>query len=121
MPETTDHGTFTHLEGELAWTIAEHRSPTDAVAMTERLLDRDDGPFELLGLVDGCERAVYWAHLTRTAVRAAFDADGVDRFEEPGDSDGPRRKGEYLQREAVTGWDWVHPRHRWCTAEGRRR
>lgn len=117
MAGTTDHGTFTHIEGELAWTVAEHRSATGAVAMTRHLLDRDGGQFELLGLVDGCERAVYWAHLTRTAVRAAFDADGVERIDDPGDLDGPRRKGEYLRREAVAGWNWVHPRHRWRTAE----
>lgn len=112
MSRTTNHGVFTHLEGELAWTIAEHRSATDAIQLTEAILKADESEHELLGLTADCERAIFWNHLLRGVRTARFDVDGVEEWGEI-DTDGPRRKGEYLQGESVAEWAWVHPRHRW--------
>ncbi|GAA0218608.1 hypothetical protein [Halobaculum roseum] len=75
---TENHGTFTHIKGELAWTLAEFRSPSDAVAMTQHLTDADEGRFELLGLVNDCEVALYWDYFWNHVVAAGVDADGVD-------------------------------------------
>ena len=110
--EPSNHGAFTHLEGELAWTVADHRSATDAIAMTRHLVDADEGRHELLGLAAGCEAAVFWDHLRHGVATVPFDATGLDAFG-PVDVAGPRRKGEYLASAAVEGWAWVHPRHRW--------
>ena len=112
MSKTTNHGTFTHLEGDLAWTIAEHRTPTDAIEMTRALMDVDGGELELLGLSPDCEQAIFWDHMLRGVRTTRFDVDGVAALGEA-DTDGARRKGEYLQGEDVREWAWLHPRHRW--------
>ncbi|MFC7068890.1 hypothetical protein [Halobaculum lipolyticum] len=57
MSNTSD-GTFTHAPGELAWTIAEHRSVTEAILMVEHFAAAAGRTFELLGLRDDCETAV---------------------------------------------------------------
>lgn len=72
-----EHGLFTHIKGELAWTIAEHRSPSAAITLTRHLTDADEGRFELLGLVNGCEAALYWDYVWNHVVAAGFDTDGV--------------------------------------------
>ncbi|WP_313695067.1 hypothetical protein [Halorarum halobium] len=112
MSKRKKHGAFTHLEGELAWTIAEHRTPSDAIETTRKLVEADESEHELLGLSPDCERAIFWDDALRGVRTAGFDADGVEELS-AADTDGPRRKGEYLQREGVADWAWVHPRHRW--------
>ena len=112
MSRTTNHGAFTHLEGELAWTIAEHRTATDAIAMTRHLLDADEGRRELLGLADGCDRAVFWDNMLHGVATATFDAAGLGSLGAV-DTDGHRRMGDYLRSGPVDEWVWVHPRHRW--------
>ncbi|QLG27891.1 hypothetical protein HUG10_10140 [Halorarum halophilum] len=112
MSGTTNHGALTHLAGELAWTIAEHRTATDAIATTRHLLDADEGRRELLGLTECCERAVFWDNMLHGVAVTTFDAAGLGELGAV-DTDGHRRKGDYLRSEAVDGWAWVHPRHRW--------
>ncbi len=53
------HSLYTHTKGELAWTIAEHRSSSEAITLTRHLTDADGRRFELLGLVNECEVALY--------------------------------------------------------------
>ncbi|WP_435143780.1 hypothetical protein [Halobaculum sp. P14] len=106
--------TGNHLKGELAWTIAEHRSPSDAFAMTRHLTDADEGRYELLGLIDDCETALYWDYFWNHVVAATFDADGVDDLAR----DAPEEiryagRGDYFDDVDVSSWDWVHPRHQW--------
>lgn len=112
MSKTTNHGVFTHLEGDLAWTIAEHRNATDAIEMTRAIMEADEGEHELLGLTSDCEQAIFWDHMLRGVRTARFDVEGVAELGET-DTDGARRKGEYLQGEDVGNWAWIHPRHRW--------
>ncbi|WP_435062430.1 hypothetical protein [Halobaculum sp. EA56] len=113
MAKTSD-GTFTHVRGELAWTIAEHRSPSEAIAMTKHLTDADEGRFELLGLVEDCEVALYWDHIWRVLVRAAFDADGVeDLVDAESVETGYPGRSDYLKNAELEEWDLVHPRHQW--------
>ena len=112
MSKPTNHGVFTHLEGDLAWTLAEHRNATDAIEMTKALVEADEGELELLGLTENCENAIFWDHMLRGVRTARFDVGGVEDFGKA-DTDGPRRKGEYLQGAEVGEWAWVHPRHRW--------
>ncbi|GAA0212593.1 hypothetical protein [Halobaculum roseum] len=114
MAQTSD-GTFTHVRGELAWTIAEHRSPTDAIAMVEHLDAADEGRFELLGLTDGCETALFWDHVFRRVVETGFDADGVDDLRDLGDEEIEQYAGrrEALNAADLEAWDLVHPRNQW--------
>ncbi|WP_435143788.1 hypothetical protein [Halobaculum sp. P14] len=115
MSKTTEPAdTGSHLKDDLAWTIAEHRTPTEAAAMTEHIMSLDEGQHELLGVADGCDYAVFWDHIWRGTVRVSFDADGAD---DPVDvntqRDGRFGLGEYLRGENLAEWDWVHPRHAW--------
>ena len=50
MAQTSD-GTFTHVRGELAWTIAEHRTPCDAIAMVEHLDASDEAGHPVIRVV----------------------------------------------------------------------
>lgn len=115
MSGTTERsGTFTHVQGELAWTIAEHRSPSDAVTMTRHLDDADEGRWELLGLVNDCEIALYWDYFWNHVVAASFDESGVDDLAR----DIPEEiryvgRGEYFEQVELGEWDWIHPRHQW--------
>lgn len=113
MSNTSD-GTFTHVRGELAWTIAEHRSPSEAILMVKHLTAADEGQFELLGLRDDCETAVYWDHIWRGVVEVGFDAHGVDDLDEARtETTDDFGKGEYLENAELEEWDLVHPRHQW--------
>lgn len=115
MSESTDGpGTFTHVKGDLAWTLAEHRTPSDAVAMTRHLAAADGDRFELLGLVNECAFALYWDYFWNHVVAASFDAGGVDELAR--DAPSTLRysgRGEYFDAVVLDAWDWVHPRHRW--------
>lgn len=113
MSETRD-GAFTHVRGELAWTIAEHRSATEAILMVKHLTRADEGQFELLGLRDGCETAVFWDHIWRGVIEVGFDAHGVEDLDAAKtQSTGDFGKGEYLENSELADWDLVHPRHQW--------
>ncbi|QZP37063.1 hypothetical protein [Halobaculum magnesiiphilum] len=115
MSGTTEStGTFTHVQGELTWTIAEHRSPSEAVSMTRHLTETDEGRYELLGLVNDCEIALFWDYFWNHVVAASFDADGVDDLAR----DVPEEiryagRGEYFADVDLNEWDWIHPRHQW--------
>jgi len=111
----TSDGAFTHVRGELAWTIAMNRKPSDAVAMTEHLHAADEGRFELLGLTDDCEIALFWDHVFRRVVEAGFDVDGVDNLRDPGIDEFEQYDGrrDYLRQATLEEWDLVHPRHQW--------
>ncbi|WP_435065968.1 hypothetical protein [Halobaculum sp. EA56] len=115
MSETTESpGTFTHVKGELAWTIAEHRSPSEAVAMARHLTNADRDRFELLGLTDDCETALYWDYMWNRVVHVEFDADGVyNLMQEFPDEIPYSGRGEYLDEADLDSWTWVHPRHKW--------
>lgn len=115
MSRSTERsGTFTHIQGELAWTIAEHRSPSDAVPMTRHLTQADADRFELLGLVNGCRLALYWDYFWNRVVAAEFDAEGVYDLHR----DSPQQirysgRGDYFDVAEIEAWDWIHPRHQW--------
>ncbi|SHG77759.1 hypothetical protein [Halobaculum gomorrense] len=111
---TEDNRAFTHIKGELAWTLAECRSPSDAVAMTRHLTDADEGRFELLGLVNDCEVALYWDYFWNHVVAARFDTDGVgDLRREAPEEIRYAGLGEYFDGVDLGSWDWAHPRHQW--------
>ena len=114
MSKTSD-GVRTHVRGELAWTIAMNRRPSDAITMVEHLDAADEGRFELLGLTDGCEVALFWDHVFRRVVEAGFDADGVDDLRDPETDEFERYEGrrDYLKDADLDEWDLVHPRHQW--------
>jgi hypothetical protein len=115
MSRTTESpGAFTHVRGELAWTIAEHRTPSDAINMTRHLTDADEGRFELLGLIKNCEFALYWDYFWNHVVAARFDENGVDDLVR----DVPEEiryagRCEYFDKADLDSWDWIHPRHQW--------
>ncbi|MFC7069516.1 hypothetical protein [Halobaculum lipolyticum] len=114
MSKTRD-GARTHVRGELAWTIAMHRTPSEAIGMVEHLDAADEGRFELLGLTDDCTTALFWDHVFRRVVETGFDADGVDDLRDP-DGDGFERyegRRDFLSQAALEEWDLVHPRHQW--------
>ncbi|MFC7137550.1 hypothetical protein [Halobaculum litoreum] len=111
---TPKHGLFTHVKGELAWTIAEHRSPSEAITLTRHLTDADEGRYELLGLVNECEVALFWDYFWNHVVAAGFDADGVDDLAR----DAPEEiryagREDYFAEVDLEDWDWIHPRHQW--------
>ncbi|GAA0193796.1 hypothetical protein [Halobaculum roseum] len=121
MSKTSD-GAFTHVRGELAWTIAMNRKPSEAVAMVEHLHAADEGRFELLGLTDDCEIALFWDHVFRRVVEAEFDADGVDNLRDPESDEFDRYEGrrDYLRQADFESWDLVHPRHQWLLRHAKR-
>ncbi|MFC7137987.1 hypothetical protein ACFQRB_19100 [Halobaculum litoreum] len=109
-----NRGLFTHTKGELAWTIAEHRSPSEAITLTRHLTDADEGRFELLGLVNECEFALYWDYFWNHTIAARFDVDGIEDLAR----DAPEEirysgREEYLAEVDLEEWDWIHPRHQW--------
>ncbi|QZX99816.1 hypothetical protein [Halobaculum rubrum] len=111
---TENRGTFTHVQGELAWTIAEQRSPSEAITLTRHLTEADEGRYELLGLINECEVALYWDYFWNHVVAANFDETGVDDLAR----DTPEEirytgLGAYFAEVELDDWDWIHPRHQW--------
>lgn len=112
----TDHAsgtTRTALYTDLFDTLASHRNATHAHHMAEALVRRSRTERQLVGLVDDCRRAVFFAQAERSLVAYAFDKHGVAETE---------TASQWRVLGDAASWvdahseqvDWVHPEFRGC-------
>lgn len=100
------------LRHDLASTIAQHRGGSDAAELADFLLRWSHEAVSILGLIDGCERAVRYGHKSISAI--PFDTDDV--YYDESESYGLFRRQDcpaFVYDQGSEYWDWLHPQYRW--------
>ena len=96
---------------ELHDALADHRRGHHIDRLAAKLLRQDTATTELVALVDGAERVVFYNELSHTLEAVAFDEHGLR-----GD-----RETVWRSIGDAASWvdfrsddfDWIHPRYRW--------
>jgi hypothetical protein len=110
------------LSEELAAAISARRAGVRREAAATRLLAFEAGTRELVGLVYGGDRALYFDSVPRTLVGYEFDEGGVDEASRELVHAGLSDAGSWVRVHGAK-LDWVHPRYlperpRWTASGG---
>lgn len=105
------------LVEDLVTAIAAHRDDERPDELARTALDRDRGRAggQLVGLVDGCRRAVFYNSSSYLATARPLTTGEIDARRET-DSvrvGYPGQVSSYVREQDPGYWDWLHPRYRW--------
>lgn len=100
---------------ELAAVVQAHRGGVHAAAMSRFLFAHAREGRELVAVLSGCERAVFYSANARVLVAVGFDEHGVDHETATRLLDDLHEPAAWVAAQKGS-LAWVHPRYRWAVA-----